>query len=68
MSFETTDEEMERYCDLQYVWQCPQCGYQYRSSPGLNERCNCPTCNIPCEKAGESYMSPEGDIDEWFGR
>jgi hypothetical protein len=61
MSFNATEDQMIRYCNLKYQWRCPACGYHYESTPGENEGADCPECSSQCVYVGETYDCPEED-------
>jgi rubrerythrin len=55
VSYYCDEEEMIREHRLRYIWQCPQCGYEYEDVPGYNEAEPCPECGTRTVKTGESY-------------
>lgn len=55
MRREYTEEEMIQKRNLEYIWKCPQCDFEYNATPGTNEAQPCENCGIPCVRAGESY-------------
>lgn len=55
---EEDQHQWEQEHDLKYVWKCsnPGCDYEYEEEPGVNEGLQCPECNVPTVKYGESYL------------
>ncbi len=49
--------EREREIDLQIIWGCPVCDFEYEAPRHTNEAMACARCGQRCVQKGESYAA-----------